>query len=125
MTSRPLRPPMLGGGMLCTAPTWRVRTAGVPTSPRMPEVDWHPDPQAPEPLTKHEFGVLLERMERQKLCPMYFPIIAALLDGCDNEEIARRSHLSVATVKVNLSKLSQILGVHSRLQIVLRYARGI
>lgn len=52
-------------------------------------------------------------------------VVAGLLEGCSNQEIAQRLGIAEGTVKVYVTRIESALGVHSRSQLILRYARGI
>jgi two-component system, NarL family, nitrate/nitrite response regulator NarL len=46
-------------------------------------------------------------------------LVAAVLDGCSNREIARRLNVSEQTIKNQFSVLFQKLGVASRLELAM------
>ena len=50
-------------------------------------------------------------------------LVAAVVDGCANRDIARRFAVSEQTVKNQLSVLFQKIGVHSRLELAMYAVR--
>jgi len=57
---------------------------------------------------------------RPKLTPRERDLVAGILKGCTNKEIAALYGLSVQTVKNRLAGLYEKFGVSTRLQLVLR-----
>ena len=55
---------------------------------------------------------------RQEFTPRETDVIYLLLNGMKNEEIANTLHISLSTVKVNLTKVYEKLGVKNRTQAV-------
>jgi DNA-binding NarL/FixJ family response regulator len=57
------------------------------------------------------------------LTPRERDVLACLVDGMTNAEIARELHVSVSTVKTYMSKLLAKLGVENRTQAAISYVR--
>ena len=54
----------------------------------------------------------------QEFTPRETDVIYLILNGMKNEEIANTLHISLSTVKVNLTKVYEKLGVKNRTQAV-------
>ena len=59
-------------------------------------------------------------MAHPRLTPRERDLVAAILDGCSNKEIAARYNLSVQTVKNRLATLYAKFGVTTRLELAVR-----
>lgn len=76
-------------------------------------------------LPRADILLLKRHMSRDFITYREGEVVEQVLLGRENKEIADRLMISYPTVKVNLDRVFRKIGVQSKLQLVLRYARGI
>jgi DNA-binding NarL/FixJ family response regulator len=67
-------------------------------------------------------STLISRHEA--LTPREVEVVAQILDGNSNQKIAGQLGLASGTIKVYVAHIFEKLGVSSRVELIIRYARG-
>ena len=60
----------------------------------------------------------------EELTPREVEVVAQILDGNSNQKIAGQLGLTSGTIKVYVAHVFEKLGVSSRAELIIRYARG-